>query len=82
VIQDTAPPALARYHELLRGQAPHQRLAQAVALTNMARQLAVAGIKHRHPTASDEEIRVRLTVRLYGRDTAERLFGHVTADAL
>jgi hypothetical protein len=48
----------------------------------MARQLAVAGIKQRHPTASDEEIRVRLAVRLYGRDTAERLFGHLPADAL
>jgi hypothetical protein len=46
------------------------------------RQLAEAGIRQRHPHASDSEVRVRLTVRLYGRDVARRLFGAVPADAV
>jgi hypothetical protein len=82
VIQDTQPAALARYHELLRAQAPYERLARASALTRMVRQLAVAGIKQRHPDASEREVRVRLAVRLYGREAAGRLFGELPADAV
>ncbi|MBK6693875.1 MAG: hypothetical protein IPG50_16960 [Myxococcales bacterium] len=80
-MQDTRGAALDRYHELLRAQQPYERLAQAVALTTMVRELAVAGIKARHPAASDAEVRVRLTVRLYGRAVAQRLFGDVPEDA-
>jgi hypothetical protein len=48
----------------------------------MTRELAVAGIRQRHPGASDDEIRVRLVVRLYGRDVARRLFGEIPSDAI
>ena len=65
---------MSRYHELLRARAPHQRLAQAIALTRMVRQLAEAGIRQRHPDARDDEVRVRLTVGLYGRDVAASTF--------
>ena len=33
------------------------------------------------PKATEQELRVRLTVRLYGREVASRLFGSVPADA-
>jgi len=79
---DTSPSANARYHELLRAQTPAARLAQAGALTRAVRELAVAGIRQRHPGASDAEVRVRLAARLYGRDVAERLFGSVPDDAV
>jgi hypothetical protein len=82
VIRDTRSSALDRYHELLRAQAPHQRLAQAVSLTRMVRDLAVAGIRQRHPTASDSEVRARLTVRMYGREAAQRIFGSIPDDAI
>jgi hypothetical protein len=82
VLRDTHPAAAARYHELLRAQAPYRRLAQAVALTRMTRQLALAGIRQRHPGASEEEVRARLICRLYGREVAERLCGTVPADAV
>jgi hypothetical protein len=82
VLPDTDPASTARYHELLRAQAPHQRLAQAAALTRMTRQLALAGIRRRHPVASGEEVRARLIVRLYGREVAERLCGAVPVDAV
>jgi hypothetical protein len=48
----------------------------------MTRELAVAGIRQRHPTATDDEVRVRLVVRLYGRDVGRRLFGEIPADAI
>ncbi len=80
-VQDTSPAAFARYHELLRACEPHERLAQAMVLTKMVRDMAVAGIRERHPNASEDEIRVRLAVRLYGREAAVRMFGHAPADA-
>jgi hypothetical protein len=73
---------VARYHELLRAQQPWERLRSAVALSAAVRELAEAGLRHRNPAASDEEIRVRLAVRLYGRTCAQRLFRSVPADAI
>lgn len=80
-MQDTHGPALDRYHELLRAQAPHERLAQAMALSKMTRALALEGIRGRFPEADAQELRVRLAVRLYGRENARRLFGTVPDDA-
>ena len=71
-----------RYHELLRAQDPAARLAQAAALTQSVRAMAVAGIRQRHPEASEAEVRVRLAARLYGRRAAERLFGAIPPDAV
>jgi hypothetical protein len=82
VNQDTNPAMVARYHEHLREKRPFERLAQAASPTRMTRELAVAGIRQRHPTASDDEVRVRLIVRLYGRDIGRRLFGDIPADAV
>jgi hypothetical protein len=82
VHRDTGSAAVDRYHQLLRAQAPRERLEQANALTTAVRELAVAGLRTRHPDASADELRVRLTVRLYGRDVARRLFGQVPVDAI
>jgi hypothetical protein len=82
VYGDTSAAAIARYHQLLRAQAPHQRLEQTNALIAAVRELAIAGIRARHPEASPQEVRIRLTVRLYGREIAARLFGDLPADAV
>jgi hypothetical protein len=60
---------------------PERRLEAAVRLSAGVRELALAGIRQLHPDATEEELRIRLTVRLYGRPCAERLFGCVPADA-
>ena len=78
---DTSPQADARYHELLRRMPPEKRLEAAMRLSQAVRELALAGIRARHPGADEKELRVRLAVRLYGRDCAWRLFGHVPDDA-
>jgi len=80
-VRDTSAAASARYHELLRALPPERRLEAAISLSRGVRALAEAGIRERCPDASDEEVRVRLTVRLYGRDAAQKLFGAVPHDA-
>lgn len=75
MVSDTSPEAMARYVELLRAQSPVDRLRTASALTMAVRRLAETGIRQQHPNASDEEVRVRLAVRIYGREVASRLFG-------
>jgi hypothetical protein len=81
-VNDTSPEADARYHDLLRALSPERRLEAAMKLSRAVRELAVAGIRQRHPAAGEQEVRVRLAVRLYGRAVAARLFGSVPDDAV
>jgi hypothetical protein len=81
-MQDTSPRQRQRYLELLRAKQPHERLAIAMSLSNAVRELATAGLRARHTAASDEELRVRLAVRLYGGDVGIRLFGTIPDDAV
>jgi len=60
---------------------PERRLEAAMRLSRGVRELAIAGIREMHPQVNEEELRVRLTVRLYGREVAKRLFGAVPEDA-
>lgn len=73
--RDTTAEADAHYHELLKRLQPHQRLEAAMRLSQAAREMAIAGIRQRHPGLSDQELRIRLAVRLYGTACARRLFG-------
>jgi len=80
-VQDTSAAAEARDYELLRAAAPERRLQTAMALTRTVRELALSGIRARFPGADDAELRVRVTVRRYGRQVALELFGSVPDDA-
>jgi len=51
-------------------------------LSQTVREMALAGIRLRHPEADEHELKVRLTVRLYGRAAGIRLFGAIPDDAL
>lgn len=78
--RDTAPDTLARYRARLAAMTPAQRLEIATGLTQGVRTLAEAGLRQRHPGASEEELRCRLAALLYGRAAALRLFPDVPAD--
>jgi len=82
VDQDPSPEQIARYHELLRAMTPARRLAAAGSLSVAARQMAMAGLRARHPSASEAELRARLFVRLYGRAEALRVLREVPDDAV
>ncbi|MBI5512530.1 MAG: hypothetical protein HY909_02110 [Deltaproteobacteria bacterium] len=77
---DTTSQADARYHTLLRRLSPAQRLEAAMRLSQAVREMTIAGIRQRHPGISDDELRVRLTARLYGVTQALRLFGSIPDD--
>jgi hypothetical protein len=79
-VDDTSAKANARYHALLERMPPSARLEASMRLSQAVRELAIAGIRARHPDASDDEVRVRLAVRLYGRESARRLFGRLPDD--
>lgn len=81
-VNDTSEAADIRYHELLCRLSPERRLESAMKLSRGVRELAIAGIRHRHPNAGEQEVRVRLTALLYGRNTALRLFGTVPDDVV
>jgi hypothetical protein len=66
---------------LLRERGPEERLRAADDLSRAVRELALAGLRMRHPLADQRELRVRLAVLLYGRAAGERLFGAIPADA-
>ena len=80
--QDTPPENLARYHQLLRQMSPMARLQKAADLSVAVRQLALAGLRLRHPQAAPDELRARLAVRLYGRENAIRMRMVVPDDAV
>lgn len=78
--RDTAPEMAARYDAMIRALPGARRLEIAASLTSGVRALAEAGLRSRHPGASDDEIRCRLTALLYGRAFAEQHFRDVPAD--
>lgn len=65
-MDDTSPSANQRYFELLRQQTPAQKLRTVAVLTAAVRQLALAGIRARHPELSRDEQERLLARRLYG----------------
>jgi hypothetical protein len=78
--RDTAPAVAARYDAMIGALSGARKLEIAAQLTQGTRALAEAGLRDRHPGASDEEVRCRLAALLYGRGVAERLFGGVPDD--
>lgn len=71
--QDTTPEGRRRYIALLRSKTPVERLEIAASLTAAAREMTMAGIRQRHPEASEEEVRARFTEIVYGPEAARRL---------
>lgn len=81
MMRDTSPAQADKYFALLAKMSPAQRLMGAAGLSRAIRTLALAGIRNRHPAASEHEQKVRLCALLYGRPAALRLFGEVPPDA-
>ncbi len=84
MMRDTSLSQQNDYYARLARLTPEQRLRIAASLSAGVRRLAEAGIRQRHPEATADEVRVRLTVRLYGRGAGRRLFGAgaVPSDAI
>lgn len=74
-ISDTSPRVAAVQIEIYRKMTPAQKVAQALALCDLARSLATAGIRDRNPDATDAE-RFRILMDLVlGPELARRAYG-------
>jgi hypothetical protein len=77
---DTSPQARRRYFELLRKMTPEQRAKVMSAATRRMRRMVEAGVRLQHPTADDDEVRVRVVIRLYGEEAARRIYRRLPDD--
>jgi hypothetical protein len=69
---DTSMAALARQRAAFRRMTPEQRLAAAAEMSDEIRAVTEAGIRHRHPTYTDDEVGAALAGILLGPGDAMR----------
>lgn len=72
---DTTPHIQRIHYEMMRQLPPERRLAMAFALTNSARNLILADLRHRFPGADEDEIRRRFIARVLPREDVIRAYG-------
>lgn len=70
---DTAPRARALQLEILRHMDGPTRLVTALEMSNEARAISEAGIRHRNPDWTDEEVHEALLVLLLGGELARKV---------
>ncbi|MGD9903486.1 MAG: hypothetical protein AB7U83_08440 [Vicinamibacterales bacterium] len=67
---DTTPEVEARQVEGWRRMSPAEKLAAVTALSSAAREMTLAGIRHRHPEAGEREVVLRAAIVLFGAELA------------
>jgi hypothetical protein len=70
---DTAPKARALQLEILRKMDGCTKLAMALEMSEEARSISAAGIRHRHPDWTDEQVHEALLVLLVGGELARKV---------
>lgn len=73
--RDTTPEAERIQIGLLRQMPSWRKMELVNQLTQMSYALALTGLRHRHPEASDEELRRRLADHILGRELAACVYG-------
>ena len=80
VLSADTPPEVERLQvEAWRRMSPLEKARAVDALTRTTQTLALAGIRRRHPGASDRECFLRLAVLKLGREDALRLYPDAAA---
>ena len=74
-LSDTAPDVQDIQLEAYRRMSPPEKLARMAELCRTAYLLALAGLRQRHPAASEQELLLHLAVRRLGADTVARVYG-------
>ena len=72
---DTSLEAEAVLIRLARESPPWRKLEIALSMSKTVRQAALAGIRSRHPEASEEEVRKRLSALLLPREAVLAIHG-------
>ena len=73
--RDTTRSAEELVFEHLRSLSPAQRAEQVTAMTESMHEVVQAGIRLRHPEASDEELFYRTAARWLGPELTKRVYG-------
>ncbi len=72
---DTSPEAAKVLLDLTRRQTTEQRLRQCFDLIEMTRAFTMAGLRMRHPDASEQELRERYAALVLDRETVRKVYG-------
>lgn len=73
--RDTSEAAERFWFARLREMEPWQKARMVTELCRGAEELALAGLRMRHPGASERELRLRLAATRFDRETMIRVFG-------
>jgi hypothetical protein len=73
--EDTQPAAEAVLIELLRRASPARKIAMVLSANRTARELALAGLRERHPADSTAQLRRRLADLWLGPELAAKAYG-------
>jgi hypothetical protein len=79
-LSDTPPEVLAEHARLVAALSPEQRWQRVRDLNAAANTMALAGLRSRHPEASERELLLRLAVLRLGADLVEVVYGWRAAD--
>ena len=71
--EDTAPRADRVQFDIYRRMTPAEKIERVRTLCRWANQLALVGLRRRHPSETEEQLRRRLTAMRLGGALAERL---------
>ena len=74
-VLDTSADVQARQVAQWRAMSPKERFDLVAALNDSCEQMAVAGVRLRHPNASDDEVRLRVLALRLGRDLMLEVYG-------
>lgn len=72
---DTSPEALRLMSSLYARMSPAEKLRQMQQITLMANQLALAGLRQRHPNDTEPELLLRLARLRLGDDVVDAVYG-------
>jgi hypothetical protein len=73
--EDTSPEALEHFLELHRQMTPSQRGTRVFELNEMHEGIQRAGVRAMYPTASEEEVFLRVAARKLDRETMIKVYG-------
>jgi hypothetical protein len=77
---DTSLEAWKVFLECQRGLTPSERVRRCYELSDMLRRLNAAGVRRRHPEASEQEVFRRVTRQALGPELFRRAYGDAVTD--
>jgi hypothetical protein len=73
MITDTTPSAQKRQHEIFKRMSGERKLLLAMEFSDQIRDIAMEGLRRRHPSASEEALKAIFIKEIYGVTMPQRL---------